>query len=177
MLNQAAVLDCLSLDGGDEIRKLAKGEGVASREGVTADLYWKRLFGKDFRRDRFGAGPNPLLNYGYAVLRAETVKALLCAGLHPSFGLHHRNRYDAYVLADDVMEPFRPFVDMEVYKLWTEGKRKTDKDVKGKLIALLLSDVKSGGRTIQLRNAVSQMASSLVKRLEKEESLVLPSLC
>ena len=177
ILTQAAALDYLSIAGGDEIRRLAEGGGVAGREGIAADIYWKRLFGKDFRRDRFGDGPNPFLNYGYAVLRAETVKALLCAGLHPSFGLHHTNRYDAYVLADDMMEPFRPFVDVEVYKLWAEGKRKTDKEAKERLVALLLSDIKSGRRTIQLRNAVSQMASSLVKRIEDEGQLALPSLC
>lgn len=175
--NQAAALDYLSLDGGDDVRRFADGDGVAEREGVAADVYWKRLFGRDFRRDRFGSGPNALLNYGYAVLRNETVKALLCAGLHPCFGLHHSNQYDDFVLADDVMEPFRVFVDVEVYRMWTEGKRATDRDVRRRLVGVLLSGVKSGGRTVQLRHGLAETAASLVARIDGASAVTFPSLC
>lgn len=175
--NQAALLDSLSLGGGDVVRGLAEGDGPSVREGAAADVYWRRLFGKRFRRDRFGAGPNPLLNYGYAVLRSATVKALLCAGLHPCFSLHHRNRYDDFPLADDVMEPFRVFVDREVYRLWGDGVLTTDKVAKEMLVAVLLSEVRSGGRVLQLANALAQTASSLVTRMRNEEVLVLPEIC
>ena len=86
-------------------------------EARGARLYWRALFGDDFRRDREAEDLNRHLNYGYAVLRAITARAVCAAGLHPSLGIHHHNRYDAFCLADDVMEPFRPLVDRVVVNL------------------------------------------------------------
>lgn len=175
--NQADLLDFLSLSGGEYVRRKAEGSGVSGREGVAADIYWKRLFGDGFRRDRFGSGPNPLLNYGYAVLRAAAVRSLLCAGLHPSIGLYHKGRYDDFPLADDVMEPFRVFVDREVYEMWREGVRQTDKEARRRLVSILHSDVRSGERTVRLDHALSSAASSLLAGMRDGEALVLPRLC
>lgn len=83
-------------------------------EGRAAVIYWKHLFPDGFRRDRTASDSNLLLNYGYAVLRAMTARACCAAGLHPSLGVNHHNRYDPYCLADDLMEPFRPVVDAQV---------------------------------------------------------------
>ena len=88
-----------------------KSGDPANVEARAARKYWTALFGSDFRRDRNATDHNILLNYGYAVLRAVTARAICSAGLHPSLGLHHRNRYNPWCLADDLMEPYRPFVD------------------------------------------------------------------
>jgi CRISP-associated protein Cas1 len=86
-------------------------------EAHAARIYWPKLLGENFRRSAEAEGVNSLLNYGYAVLRATVARAVCAAGLHPTFGLHHRNRYDAFCLADDLMEPFRPLVDRVAAKL------------------------------------------------------------
>jgi CRISPR-associated protein Cas1 len=95
-------------------------------EAQAARIYWQALFGEDasgetFRRDPEGEGINLYLNYGYAVLRAIVARALCAAGLHPSLGVHHHNRYDTFCLADDLMEPFRPLVDRVVAQLRREA--------------------------------------------------------
>lgn len=84
-------------------------------EAQASRRYWPALFGNSFRRNPFAADQNKLLNYGYAVLRAATARAICSSGLHPSIGLHHHNKYDTFCLADDLMEPFRPIVDEAVY--------------------------------------------------------------
>lgn len=98
------------------IRQVTSGDGT-KMESQAARLYWKHLFGKNFVRAREGDPPNHLLNYGYAVLRAATARALIGRGLLPSCSIQHHNRYNAYPLADDVMEPYRPFVDHIVWQL------------------------------------------------------------
>lgn len=86
--------------------------------------------GKGFIRDRFGEYPNSFLNYGYTILRAATARALTGSGLLPALGIFHRNYYDAFPLADDIMEPYRPFVDQVVIRLMGQKQRKLTKDVK-----------------------------------------------
>lgn len=116
--NQAAVLEAMGQDGG-RLYKLAqevRSGDPDNREGTAAVYYWPRLFKgqPDFLRDREGHYPNNLLNYGYAILRATVARALAGSGLHPTLGLFHRNRYNAFCLADDMMEPYRPLVDQVV---------------------------------------------------------------
>lgn len=118
----------------DRLLKYATGvlSGDSSnREGLAAQYYWRELFGKEFIRDRFGEHPNDFLNYGYTLLRAATARALMASGLLPSLGIFHRNYYDAFPLADDIMEPYRPFIDQIAYKLhvakrksWTRKSRR-----------------------------------------------------
>ncbi len=111
--NQAALLKKI---GANETPLLTRARKVRSgdpenEEGRAAAMYWPQLFGQAFRRERYGDSPNELLNYGYAILRAAVARALAGSGLHPTLGIYHRNKYNAYCLADDIMEPYRPFVD------------------------------------------------------------------
>ena len=89
-------------------------------EAQAAQKYWKLLLGQDFRRDPDLEGVNSLLNYGYAIIRAAIARALVATGFHPAIGLNHSNQYNAYCLADDVMEPFRPWIDQQVVALETD---------------------------------------------------------
>ncbi len=152
-----------------------KSGDADNKEGVAAKLYWTELFGKDFRRDRDLPGLNILLNYGYAVLRAATARALMASGLHPAFGLFHRNRGDAFPLADDVMEPYRPFVDEIVYKLAAEQALSLDKTTKGSLISMLFCDVQMSKVVRPLSVALTMTTASLEKCFSKEiDKLQLP---
>ena len=116
---QAALLDELHHDDcrlPQLAAKVASGDS-ANLEGRAAALYWKHLFDAPFVRDREAPDNNRLLNYGYAILRAMTARACCAAGLHPTVGINHHNRYDPFCLADDLMEPYRPVVDRVVYRL------------------------------------------------------------
>ncbi|MDD2386997.1 MAG: type II CRISPR-associated endonuclease Cas1, partial [Bacteroidales bacterium] len=117
--NQAKLLKILDRQSAD-ILNLAKGVksgDTDNREGTAARLYWPRLLGKSFIRDRFGNFPNELLNYGYIILRAAVARSLVGSGLLPTLGIHHRNKYNSYCLADDIMEPYRPYVDKRVFAM------------------------------------------------------------
>lgn len=119
ILNQADLLRDLHGDdyGLSLLAKQVRSGDPDNLEGRAAAVYWKKLFGDPFQRDRAQGDNNLLLNYGYAVLRAMTARACCAAGLHPTIGLHHHNQYDPFCLADDLMEPFRPAVDRIVYDL------------------------------------------------------------
>lgn len=113
-------------------------------EGQAARLYWGALMGEGFRRERGGAWPNPVLNYGYMVMRAAVARAIAGAGLHPSFGVHHHNRGNAFCLADDLVEPLRPLVDAAVVGLLEAGKTEITPGVKRVLLSLLTWEVEVG---------------------------------
>lgn len=178
--NQADLLDMLSLDGGP-VRALADDVlpgDETNREAAAARLYWKVIFGPDFRRERFGDGPNPLLNYGYTILRSVTARATASAGLYPHKGIHHRNRYDDCCLADDLMEPFRPFVDLKVYELWNNGARKTDRDTRHELQKIPFIETELAGRMRTLANAVTDAVGSFVGCLKDTDAdLVFSRIC
>ena len=177
--NQARLLSKLGKRG-ELLKPLymnVKSGDVDNKEGVAAKLYWAELFGKDFRRDRDLPGLNILLNYGYAVLRAATARALMASGLHPAFGLFHRNRGDAFPLADDVMEPYRPFVDEIVYKLVAEQTLSLDKTTKGSLISGLFCDVSFSKVVRPLSIGLTMTTASLEKCFSKETNkMQLPIL-
>ncbi|MBQ6745935.1 MAG: type II CRISPR-associated endonuclease Cas1 [Bacteroidaceae bacterium] len=147
-----------------------------NREGAAAREYWGQLFEDGFKRDHNGLPPNNLLNYGYTILRAAVARALVGSGLYPAFGVFHRNRYNAFPLADDVMEPYRPFVDEIVYHLFYDGAiNELDNQTKGKLLRVLFSDVKMGRVTRPLENALSLTTASLLKVFKGEtDRLSLP---
>ena len=90
-------------------------------EAQAAQIYWPALFGNDFRRDRHSDGINSLLNYGYTIIRSSMLRAILASGLHPTFGVFHKNKKNALCLVDDLMEPYRPIVDQIVKKLQQRG--------------------------------------------------------
>lgn len=140
-------------------------------EGRAAAYYWKNLFAgidglEDFTRSREGEAPNNLLNYGYAILRAIVARALVSSGMLPTLGIHHHNRYNAYCLADDIMEPYRPYVDELVYSI-VKDKGINNLDLSKEIKALLLSiptlDVVIGGKRSPLMVAVTQTTASLYK--------------
>lgn len=132
-------------------------------EGLAARIYWGELMGRSFRREREGEPPNAMLNYGYAILRAATARALMGSGLLPDLGIFHRSRYNAFPLADDVMEPYRPYVDEIVCRLWEQGAVELTKEVKAALLRLLTADVNMGKVTRPLQIALTFTTASLVK--------------
>ena len=135
-------------------------------EARAAAYYWKNLFPIDgFTRGRDGEPPNNLLNYGYAILRAVVARALVASGLLPTLGIHHHNRYNAYCLADDIMEPYRPYVDELVYEIVASGNDYwcLTKEMKAKLLTIPMLDVMIGGRRSPLMIATGQTTASLYK--------------
>ena len=133
----------------------------------AAVYYWKSLFSNipDFVRAREGVAPNNLLNYGYAILRAVVARSLVSSGLLPTLGIHHHNRYNAYCLADDIMEPYRPYVDRLVYEITDHygNENELSKDIKAELLSIPTLDVVINGKRSPLMVAVSQTTSSLYK--------------
>jgi len=149
-------------------------------EGRAARIYWQNLFpGQPFRRDPEAEGLNSCLNYGYAVLRAIVARALCGAGLHPSLGLHHHNRYDPFCLADDLMEPFRPLVDRVVAGLRDQqgDQAQIDKESKKVILEGLLTRFHCEGESRTLFDWMSRAASSLAAVIEGSgEKLEIPAL-
>ena len=144
-----------------------KSGDTDNREARAAVYYWKGLFGhiNDFSRDREGPAPNHLLNYGYAILRAVVARSLVASGLLPTFGIHHHNRYNAYCLADDIMEPYRPYVDRLVYDIIEQYGEDIEltKDIKTELLSIPTLDVVIGGKRSPLMVGVAQTTASLYK--------------
>ena len=144
-------------------------------ESQAARRYWRLLFGSTFRRERFGAVPNPFLNYGYTVLRAAVARAVVSAGLHPSLGVHHHNRNNAMCLADDLMEPFRPFVDYIVAGLLAEGCQEINPETKRALVGTMVMDMVTDRGTTPLGTCIQRAAQSLARSFESGTvSLILP---
>lgn len=135
-------------------------------EARAAAFYWKNLFSMEgFTRGRDGIPPNNLLNYGYAILRAIVARGLVSSGLLPTIGIHHHNRYNAYCLADDIMEPYRPYVDELVYGIMKSGLNYEilSKEIKARLLTIPTLEVNISGRRSPLMVAVGQTTASLYK--------------
>lgn len=136
-------------------------------EARAAAYYWKNLFKDypDFVRDREGTPPNNLLNYGYAILRAVIARSLVGSGLLPTLGIHHHNRYNAYCLADDIMEPYRPYVDELVLDLIRQNEdiSEINKRLKMQLLGIPMLDVVINGKRSPLMIAAQQTTASLYK--------------
>lgn len=168
--NQASVLKRTS---GAEVRCMiawasdVKSGDSENLEGRAAAYYWKRLFPEmeNFTRDREGDAPNNLLNYGYAIVRAVVARALVASGLLPTLGIHHHNRYNAFCLADDVMEPYRPYVDELVIEILRTGVDcgVLTTDLKRQLLGLPVKEVLIDGHRSPMMVAVTQTTSSLAK--------------
>lgn len=168
--NQAAVLrQQRGLECGNMAAwaKQVKSGDSDNLEGRAAVFYWQNLFGdiNGFNRDREGIPPNNLLNYGYAILRAVVARSLVGSGLLPTLGIHHHNRYNAYCLADDIMEPYRPYVDKLVTEIVDSG---TDistltTEIKSKLLSIPVIDVVINERRSPLMIGVGMTTASLYK--------------
>lgn len=152
----------------DELARRVRSGDPENMEAQAARRYWPLLFGPDFQRERFGEMPNPLLNYGYTVLRAATARAVAAAGLHPSLGIHHHNRYDAMCLVDDLMEPFRPAVDYAVARLVESGCAEVSPDAKRTLVGVLTADMRTERGTTPLETCLERAAQSLAQSFEDQ---------
>lgn len=154
--------------------KSGDGEG---HEAKAAAYYWKRIFppALEFRRDRFGAPPNNLLNYGYAILRAIVARSLVGSGLLPTLGIFHKNQYNAYCLADDIMEPYRPFVDSVVLSEIAVGgiPQELTPSIKRRMLSIPAMDVVIDGKKSPLMNAVQRTTASLSKCFESDSRKIL----
>jgi CRISPR-associated protein Cas1 len=150
-------------------------------EGRASYYYWSTLFppSLNFSRKRDGDPPNNLLNYGYAILRAITARNLVGSGLLPTLGIHHRNRYNAYCLADDIMEPYRPFVDEIVLQIIASVKDYTDltTDIKKMLLGVASADVQFDSERSPLMVGMQRTTASLVQCFEgKARKIIFPSM-
>ena len=136
-----------------------------NREGAAAREYWKTLMGPKFTRERYGQWPNPAFNYGYAILRAAVARALVGSGLLPTLGIHHHSRYNAYCLADDIMEPYRPYVDEIVYHIFLAypDEEELVKELKAELLQVLTVDVSFDKFTRPLMVGLTQTTASLAR--------------
>jgi len=150
-------------------------------EARAAAYYWSNLFPKipNFTRNRNGVPPNNLLNYGYALLRAIIARALVGSGMLPTLGIHHRNRYNAYCLADDIMEPYRPFVDKKILEIISKSKDYTliTHEIKVELLKLATEDVIINGQKSPLQVAATITTASLYKCFSGElKKIVYPDI-
>lgn len=167
--NQATVLK--KVTGSDARNMLAWAGSVKSgdsdnMEARAAAFYWKSIFPdlETFTRDRYGPAPNNLLNYGYTILRAVIARSLVASGLLPTLGIHHHNRYNAYCLADDVMEPYRPFVDDMVVDIMGDNPcPQLTREIKAKLLTIPVLDVMIDGHRSPLMIAATTTTASLYK--------------
>ena len=179
--NQAKLLKLLDRPSADimALAKDVKSGDSENKEGTAARLYWPRLFGSNFIRDRFGDFPNELLNYGYIILRAAVARSLVGSGLLPTLGVHHRNKYNAYCLADDIMEPYRPYIDENVIQLMEQygNQDGISQTVKAELLQIPVLDVIIDGRRSPLMIAVSNTVTSLYKCFSGEcRKLTFPKI-
>lgn len=183
--NQGAILQKQGREQADMLYAMARqvrSGDPENFEGRAAAIYWQNLFGKEknFIRDREGHHPNAWLNYGYAILRANVARALVGSGLLPTLGIHHRNQYNAYCLADDLMEPYRPYVDEQVCSMMAQF---SDSDgeltpiIKQALLQIPVLDVSIEGRKSPLMLALQQSSASLSKCFEgKEKKIKYPEI-
>jgi CRISPR-associated protein Cas1 len=172
IINQAALLEWkrIPVKNMQNWAKEVKSGDSENHEATAAAYYWKNIFPDflEFRRERFGPPPNNLLNYGYAILRAIVARSLVASGLLPTLGIFHRNQYNAYCLADDIMEPYRPFVDRIVVDIVRMNGKflELSPNMKKQLLAIPAMDVKIKGEKSPLMVAVQKTTASLVKCFE-----------
>lgn len=181
--NQAAILDGLQIksDYLIPLHKNVKSGDTDNCEATAAVYYWQKIFNHvtDFIRHREGIPPNNYLNYGYAILRGTMARSIVAAGLLPTLGIFHRNRYNAFCLADDLMEPYRPYVDEIVYRMVAEMGvvEELTKEHKTVLLKIPTIDVVLEGEKSPLMIATQRTAVSLVKCFMGEQrKLVYPEI-
>ncbi|RXK83762.1 type II CRISPR-associated endonuclease Cas1 [Filimonas effusa] len=183
LVNQAAVLKAERINNKyilNLAQKVKSGDSD-NCEAQAASYYWKYIFPDflEFRRERYGPPPNNLLNYGYALVRAIVARGLVASGLLPTLGIFHRNQYNAYCLADDIMEPYRPFVDKIVCQIIRGNGRflEMTPSMKKMLLEIPVMDVLIDGQKSPLMNAVQRTTASLAKCFEgKGRKILYPVL-
>jgi CRISPR-associated protein Cas1 len=179
ILNQAAVLELYGIETTTmhNLARDVKSGDTDNCEAKAAVYYWGRLFPKawNFTRHRDGDPPNNLLNYGYAIIRAIMARSLVGSGLLPTLGIFHKNRYNAYCLADDIMEPYRPYVDRTVRNIINETSHIQDltKELKTRLLQIPVQDVMLNDEKSPLMIATQRSSASLAKCFEGESKKIL----
>lgn len=185
ILNQGILLEKQAKGNPQMLYNMAKqvrSGDPENYEGRAAAYYWANLFGeeKKFIRDREGLHPNSWLNYGYSILRASVARALVGIGLLPTFGIHHRNQYNAYCLADDLMEPYRPYIDelvCNLIKKYPLANGELNIEIKQELLQIPALDVVIEAKKSPLMVAVQHSTASLSKCFEgKEKKLKFPQM-
>ena len=194
--NQAAVLEKFGVDAArlHYLAGIVKSGDVENCEGRAAAYYWKVLFSgesrryseshqdrshEQFKRHRYGESPNNLLNYGYAILRGVVARSLVASGLLTAMGIHHRNKYNPYCLADDIMEPYRPFVDELVLQIAfvEDDLEQLTPELKRKLLQIPAMDIFIDGQTSPLMVGMQRTTASLMQCFEGESrKLIYPEL-
>ncbi len=181
--NQASVLELMGrTEMSQKLRILSdsvQSGDKGNKEAWGARIYWRALFGNEFKREKRAAGINSFLNYGYAIIRSACARAVSCAGLLPMFSLMHQNQRDYFALADDLMEPFRPLVDLRIKELMSSPNNHTEltPEVKRTISSLIWLDVKSQKGITPLINAIQDSALSLVEAFTtKTVALFFPDL-
>ena len=178
ILGQAHVLGSQHIEHTNMLKwaKDVRSGDTDNMEARAAAFYWRNMFEKDaFIRDPQGLPPNNLLNYGYSIVRAMMARALDGAGLLPTLGIHHHSRYDAYCLADDIMEPYRPFVDMKVMEMWKKGGITSDisSEQKRQLLGVTTMDVNISGHRSPMMLAIQTTAQSVQKCFSGEARKII----
>lgn len=178
ILGQAHVLGTQHIEHTNMLKwaKDVRSGDTDNMEARAAAFYWRNMFEKDaFIRDPQGLPPNNLLNYGYSIVRAMMARALVGAGLLPTLGIHHHSRYDAYCLADDIMEPYRPFVDMKVLEMWKKGGITSDisSEQKRQLLSVTTMDVNISGHRSPMMLAIQTTAQSVQKCFSGEARKII----
>jgi len=161
----------------NRLAKQVKNGDSENLEAQAASYYWKNLFGtQKFVRERYGEAPNGLLNYGYTILRGVVARGLVGSGLLPTLGIHHHNKYNAYCLADDIMEPYRPFVDQLVIYLMERGEESLTQESKQVLLKIPTLDIMINQQKSPLMLAVQQTTASLQQCYsDQRKTLKLPT--
>ncbi|TAF72385.1 MAG: type II CRISPR-associated endonuclease Cas1 [Bacteroidetes bacterium] len=191
--NQASMLQYLGIETGNMQRweNDVKSGDAENHEAQAAAYYWKKIFSplvnlpgyknlEDFTREREGFYPNNFLNYGYAILRATVARSLVGSGLLPTLGIHHRNQYNAYCLADDIMEPYRPFVDKLVYEFLKENPSQIEltKETKSKLLQIPALDILIDGSKSPLMVGIQKTTYSVYKcYVGESRKITYPLFC
>lgn len=154
-----------------ELAKKVKSGDSEQCEAQGAAYYWRSLFDEPLKRERNAPPPNAFLNYGYAVLRAMTARSIMCAGLLPTWGIHHRNQYNAYCLADDLMEPFRPWVDLKVIEIIQAGNcEELTTEVKKQFWTMATWDTSTEAGLSPMEHALSAAATSLQRSFTEKKA-------
>ena len=177
--NQSECLRINNIEGWEKLLVISKSvlSGDSSnREGYAANLYFKMLFGNDFTRDKETI-INAALNYGYSVIRSFISKSIICEGLEPSFGIHHKNQLNQFNLSDDIIEPFRPVIDTFVYNNYKNWNDEFKTFQKAELVRLLNCKIIVNGNNCSLSKAIELLIQSVISSFEQEtDSLKLPIL-
>lgn len=166
--NQGAALEAVGRASSafDAIARRVRSGDPENLEAQAAQRYWPQLMGEAFRRDVGQPGANGLLNYGYTILRSTVARSVMAAGLHPTLGIHHENRGNPMCLVDDLMEPFRPVVDVAVFRLLADGVDDVTRDAKYRLAALPALDMATSIGTTPLNTCAHRLAASVARSFE-----------